>query len=291
MATQSPSTEKSFRLNVSQVFLTYSQVNKRMDQQWLLKQINRITGNCVSEYLISLEKHKDGGLHLHAYIKFSKRIDTKKQSYFDVVSYRHNYHPNIQKIKDFSRNTPYEIGTKQVKLKSGEVVDKPIYERFHYSSKFKLFQYIKKDGAYITNMKSTKPPLFELLDSHTDEDAFDRDLMYMFKMDLSKYGAYDTYRRISKRHFEKLRSLAYAQAVQDQIDQEYHAHNNRSGAGRPLAYYEFRQLKKSGELGETMTYRDWMKNQAKSDAGSIERKNKLLKSAHGKYEALEALYL
>jgi hypothetical protein len=208
--TEAPKVEKADikqpRMKHSQIFLTYSQTTKRMTCEWLLRQINRITGDRVTEYLISQEKHKDEGLHLHAYFKFSKDIDTLNMGYYDLVHYRKNYHPNIRKIKSWWYNAGY--GQKKVRTqKDGSVRTVIEAEKKKFSGRYKLFAYIKKDGNYITNIEETRPPLLALIEDVEDEYEFNLQLMYMMKFDISKYGAYDTMRRLRnilrERRFEE----------------------------------------------------------------------------------------
>lgn len=116
---------RSFRFNAEKVFLTYSQTRRNMTHQWLLDRLNAKSE--VYEYLISQERHKGGGYHLHAYVHFHSTLDTKNVNYFDVVHYSTGYHPNIKK-PDFSGN-----------------------------GRYRLYDYIKKDGNYITNLVETRP--------------------------------------------------------------------------------------------------------------------------------------
>lgn len=105
------SSAKTFRINARQFFLTYPQCTLKPEEI-----LNKLpVNNCIEHYVISQEKHEDGGLHIHAYIKYNYKLNIIDQSHFDIDK----YHPNIQSVKN----------TKNV------------------------IAYVKKDGNYIENLK------------------------------------------------------------------------------------------------------------------------------------------
>jgi len=61
-------TPGDFRLNSSQVFFTYPQCP--LEPNIIYQHINRL--NPVEKYIVAQEDHKEGGKHLHAYIKFAR---------------------------------------------------------------------------------------------------------------------------------------------------------------------------------------------------------------------------
>lgn len=150
----------SFRFNAQKVFLTYSQTKKNMHPQWVLTQIKLKAE--VEEYLISQERHEDGGYHIHAYFKFTKKLDTKNSRFFDVQYYRKGYHPNVQKPK----------------------------------SRYKLFRYIKKDKEYITNLDETRPPWKVLLEDASTHSEFLTELMWSLGR-IDNYAGYRTLRDLA----------------------------------------------------------------------------------------------
>lgn len=158
--------DMSFRFNAQKVFLTYSQTKKNMHPQWVLKQISAIAE--IEEYLISQERHEDGGYHIHGYFKFTKKLDTKNPRFFDLAYYRKGYHPNIQKPK----------------------------------SRYKLFRYIKKDKQFITNIDETRPPWQVLLEETDNESDFLTELMWTIGR-IDNYAGYRTLRDLATLKFEK----------------------------------------------------------------------------------------
>jgi len=74
----------------------------------------------VEKGVIGQEEHQDGNKHLHAYIKFGKRLSTRDCRYFDIEWEGQTYHPNIASAKNAygavkycvkEDKTPLEIGT------------------------------------------------------------------------------------------------------------------------------------------------------------------------------------
>ena len=56
-----------------------------------------------SYIIVCAEKHEDGSPHLHACLKFRKKVDIRKERYFDV----NGYHPNIQTTKNINASINY----------------------------------------------------------------------------------------------------------------------------------------------------------------------------------------
>jgi len=102
-----------FEVNQKSFLLTYPKCD--MDKEVLLEQLTEIQE--PSLYYIAREKHEDGSLHLHATVRFTKRVHSKDPRVFDVGG----YHPNIKK------------------LLTNRAFDNAI-------------QYVKKDGDFITNV-------------------------------------------------------------------------------------------------------------------------------------------
>lgn len=149
-------TSKEFRFNATRVFLTYSQTPKKLNPQVVLRHLSEKAG--VDQYLISQETHKDGGYHIHAYLKFSEKIDTRDPRFFDIDYWRVLRHPNISKVTEVH----------------------------------KLWAYIKKAGNYITNIDETRPPWQAYLEDSKDEKEFLTNLMW----DINRIDNYAGYRTI-----------------------------------------------------------------------------------------------
>lgn len=78
---------QQFRLQSRYVLLTYSQCGD-LDPQLVCDHLATIPAEC----LIGRENHADGGIHLHAFVDFGRRFDTRDARLFDVDG----RHPNIQ---------------------------------------------------------------------------------------------------------------------------------------------------------------------------------------------------
>ena len=90
----------NFRLQARYVLLTYSQCGD-LDPQLVCDHLATLHAEC----LIGREAHADGGLHLHAFVDFGKKVDIRDCRLFDVD----NQHPNItpcgrtpQKMLDYA---------------------------------------------------------------------------------------------------------------------------------------------------------------------------------------------
>lgn len=110
---------KQFRLRGKKLFLTYPQLNSSIEfiKEKVLKQLE-LKIKHIEYYLISEEKHKDEGLHIHCFFELKTSFDTSNVNYLDLQFEGVDYHGN------------YQIGKK----------------------KNALIEYIIKDGNYITNM-------------------------------------------------------------------------------------------------------------------------------------------
>lgn len=78
-----------FRFQSSQLFATYSQctLTKEVVLQWFQE------NHTVEAYCICLENHAEEGTHIHAYIKFNRKLDLSDERCFDIGG----FHPNIQR--------------------------------------------------------------------------------------------------------------------------------------------------------------------------------------------------
>lgn len=105
----------NFRIQSKQLFLTIPQIDSSITKEMALERLkSHFTGKVnIDCMMVSHEKHKDEGDHLHIYINFNKIFQTVKTDYFDFIA---NKHPNIQSVKN----------------------------------RIKVIKYIMKDGDYIT---------------------------------------------------------------------------------------------------------------------------------------------
>ncbi|ANC51567.1 RepA [Faeces associated gemycircularvirus 14] len=92
--------QPTFRLQSRYVLLTYAQCGDL--DPWLVH--NHVVA-FPAECIIGRENHADGGIHLHAFVDFGKRVDIRDNRRFDVGG----FHPNIapcgrtpQKMLDYA---------------------------------------------------------------------------------------------------------------------------------------------------------------------------------------------
>lgn len=97
-----------FRLNALQLFLTYPQCS--ISKELMLQKLKAIYD--IDKYIISQEKHEDGNLHLHCYVKLNKVINIRNDKKFDVMEGDKTYHPNIQSCKAPKKVMSYVIKDK-----------------------------------------------------------------------------------------------------------------------------------------------------------------------------------
>ncbi len=144
-----------FRFNATRVFLTYSQTPPKLTMHKLLAMINAKAQ--VDDYLIAVEEHEKGGLHLHAYFKFSAKLNTTDYRYFDLKYWGKVHHPSIVKVTSLPE----------------------------------LLKYIRKDGIFISNF-DYRPPWMLLLEAKTATQFLEA-LMYKLNR-IDNYAGYRTIR-------------------------------------------------------------------------------------------------
>jgi len=79
--------DSSFRVQARYVLLTYAQCGDL--DEW---RVHDVITSFPAECLIARETHADGGIHLHAFVDFGRRVDIRNPRRFDVDG----HHPNIQ---------------------------------------------------------------------------------------------------------------------------------------------------------------------------------------------------
>lgn len=84
----------------------------------------------VKYMIICQEKHQDEGLHLHAVISFSKKVDIRDCTFFDI----NGFHPKIEPVKSLAKSVNYvkkdgvfiEYGERETHYTEEKVF--PVYE-------------------------------------------------------------------------------------------------------------------------------------------------------------------
>lgn len=79
-----------FRFSAKKAFLTYAHC-PHAPEEFLHLFTDKIP---VYRYIIATEKHADGSDHIHAYLEFESKVDTRSPQVFDIGI----YHPNIKTI-------------------------------------------------------------------------------------------------------------------------------------------------------------------------------------------------
>jgi len=93
--------KKSFRLSTRRVFLTYSAC--ALEPQALLDAIQEKLNGIVQDCFAKQEKHRDGSLHCHMFLRFTKKLESTNQHVFDVGHESEgdlepaSFHPNIKR--------------------------------------------------------------------------------------------------------------------------------------------------------------------------------------------------
>lgn len=87
--------KKEFRINAQNFALTYPRCYLTTDRvQTFIK-----NKRAIDHIVTCTEKHKDGTPHLHVYVRFQKKLNIKKETFFDIKENDKLYHPNIQVMK------------------------------------------------------------------------------------------------------------------------------------------------------------------------------------------------
>ena len=69
-------------------FLTYPQCELKKEEVLSILSTN-FSKQKIVEYVIAEEKHADGSPHIHAFVKFDKKVKFSKK--FDLMSFHGNY--------------------------------------------------------------------------------------------------------------------------------------------------------------------------------------------------------
>lgn len=95
--------KKEFRINSQQFFLTYPQCP--LDPKVVLDHI--LIEEPLEHYVIAQEQHKDGNMHIHAYLLFSKKLNVRNEKKFDITIEGVTYHPNMQGVRSWKNVVKY----------------------------------------------------------------------------------------------------------------------------------------------------------------------------------------
>lgn len=88
-----------FRFNARQVFLTYAQCPVAPEDA-LTELENLLSPVQILAHCIGREQHQDGEWHLHAYLRFNQKFNTRNPRAFDFnFGEDYIFHPNIRTVR------------------------------------------------------------------------------------------------------------------------------------------------------------------------------------------------
>lgn len=120
---------KSFRFNANQVAFTYAQCN--LSKEECLSGLRDKFKENLEEWVISQEEHKEGGLHLHGYIKLAQKINTRDPAFMDMEG----FHPHLKAVKNKNGWLEYLLKEDMDPLASFDVKDQVLCSKAHEKRK------------------------------------------------------------------------------------------------------------------------------------------------------------
>jgi len=88
--------KQSFRLQTKEIFLTYPQCGD-LELNFLRSELEKkLSTYRMKEFVLTREKHEDGGNHIHVFIITRKKTNIENERYFDIEYKDEIFHPNIQ---------------------------------------------------------------------------------------------------------------------------------------------------------------------------------------------------
>jgi hypothetical protein len=161
---------KLYHLNGMQLYLTYPQCGN-LTREEVLEQVEREFGE-VRQYVMCYELHKNGGRHIHAYIKLCKKVHRRgSPRWLDI----NGYHPNIEhRIRSLSAVIKYVT-------KGGDYISKNIDVDYFLSSEGRqrngvrmkvCVDILENDKTLLDIVNSYKTPLFGLTGLSRDVELY-----------------------------------------------------------------------------------------------------------------------
>lgn len=89
---------KTFRISAKKLYLTYSQVHENMKHHDVLQSLKQ-KDHWNFNFLISREKHLDGGIHFHVLLTAKNKFNIRTQNFLDITYQEKTYHGNYQAAK------------------------------------------------------------------------------------------------------------------------------------------------------------------------------------------------
>lgn len=86
----------AFRLSTKQIAFTFSQTE--MPKELVLASYRRMFEDTLEDWCVVQEEHKDGGKHIHGYIKLKNKLETRNQNYLDING-EHGHYKGVRGLE------------------------------------------------------------------------------------------------------------------------------------------------------------------------------------------------
>lgn len=97
---------KRFRIRSKRLFITYPQVSDTEQTDQMTSEFIAHLATYGQGFLV-WERHKNGGWHIHAYLRSDEPIVINQADALDVTYVGKKYHPNIQSVKSIPNTVKY----------------------------------------------------------------------------------------------------------------------------------------------------------------------------------------
>ena len=153
------SSKNNFRFHSKNIFLTFSQCNYPLKD--FRDNIEKFFGSNLEKGVVSQEKHKDGGLHLHAAICLHQQVTSRSKELFDTLV-DPPHHPNIQ-----GRFTGGMLKAFDYVMKEGNFL--PLNEKsFDLKEFLKLSKEKKNSRAALIVKEFDEAPVEDVMENNKD---------------------------------------------------------------------------------------------------------------------------
>lgn len=147
-----------YQINTSQLFLTYPQCNVSKEEalEFFISKFN------VKHYIVAQETHKNGDLHLHAYLELNEAYRTRDPNFADLGTHHGNYQgcrssKNVMKYCTKEDNFLSDLDVSQI-LKARESKKKIVASDLLGKRKT-LIQVIEENPEFLFEYKKLKENL------------------------------------------------------------------------------------------------------------------------------------
>ena len=132
-------TDKKFRINAKNIFLTYSQASELPTRELVYESLELICkGKNLSGLAVAQEKHQDGSFHYHCFLDFSKPFNTFNPRIFDI----YEVHPKIESVRNREKALGYILKEDRRVLMSQHIMN--LLTRWDSTARYLIENYLKK---------------------------------------------------------------------------------------------------------------------------------------------------